>query len=198
MTGGQLATVKVPLKQAGPRLAIVLRLLHLQLLNAHLALRIVEFYDEGLLDDATSYSRLKHQLNERRSFRKFLGLLVMNWQYSGADTPPQSKPSTPRPDRQTTEEDPQAIPRYNRMDWFNKNNSARNMRLSPDNHEQLSGLGRRCYICRMKTTVQCSRCRVSLCKNPFSSLRKSCWQRHHSLETVRRMLIIIRIETLLT
>lgn len=198
MTGGQLATVKVPLKQASPRLAIVLRLLHLQFLNAHLALRIVAFHEEGILDDSTRYFRLKHRLNERCTFHKFLGLLVRQWQYSGANTKPQSTPSTPRSERQVTDNDPEVIPRYNRIDWFNRNDSAMNMRLSPDYHEQLSGPGRCCYICGMKTTVQCSRCRVNLCKNPFASLRRSCWQRHHSLQTVGRMMRMFHKGTLLT
>lgn len=181
MTGGQLANVRVPLKRASPRLAIVLRLLHLQLLNAHMALRIVEFHDEGLIDQATKYSRLKERLNERRSFKKFLTLLVTQWQIEDAESP---TPSTPRCVHQVIGDDPDTMPRYNRIEWFNQNEGAKAMRLSPESHEQMSSPARRCYICSMKTTVNCSRCRVHLCKHTFGNLRKSCWQRHHSLQTV--------------
>lgn len=188
MVGGQLANVKAPMHSVSPRLAIALRMILFQLLNAHLAFRIVQFHDESLIESADTYVRLKQKLNERRSFPKFLALLNQEW-FFATQSPGSSPPPTPS-EQTNQEDDPPKIPRNRaaRFKFFNES-AGKQMRLSRENHDRgtISPYSKRCYVCGMRTSCHCKRCRIVLCSGSFKGgqrLIMSCWERHHRLEVV--------------
>lgn len=177
------------MKSCSPRGYVLIRMIQLQLINAHQALRICEFVSRGQIQTATSYKRLKQAMNKSRSTRQFMLEVHETWKYlqvsdsSEVESPPRSPPAA--------EAFRSSIPARNRIRFFNVG-VGKEMRLSNINHPRVSipkshENPQRCLLCQMRTTVMCSLCEVRLCANTFSNNRLSCFKRFHTQRKVNIM-----------
>lgn len=198
MVGGQAATVKIPMKKLSPRAAVICRQLLLQLINSHLALRIVEFDASEKVQTARSYKALKLGLNSLRSTRQFMLNVVESWTFASTEGPPASCiPSSPPMDSTDIQVFRQSVPKSRRLQFFNTNVIAKRARLSDRDHARISVVpSKRCLCCSMLTTVKCNFCTVHLCSKPFGNNRKSCWYKFHNTQKVCNALDYLTTSTL--
>lgn len=190
--GRMLKNVKIDFRSLSPRAFIFIRGIMTQLLNAHLAFRIVLFHQQGKIEEATSYRSLKRALNSHSTFQSFL-FELRQWSpmYS-----PRSMPSTP-PSLSARMQADLCIPKRNRLTFFNTD-EGKKIRLSSAGHNCMSGCRpKRCYLCKGVTTAQCSCCQTALCRTPFALNRTSCWMKHHNSQRVRTCLDVLCSDTLL-
>ena len=75
----QMSNVKVNFRQLSPRAFLVIRQIMTQLLNAHLALRLVKLRLDDKVDEFTSYKKMKQTLNEMGTFSDFLYKFDEKW-----------------------------------------------------------------------------------------------------------------------
>ena len=179
MFGRMLRNVKIDFRSLSPRAFIFIRGIMTQLLNAHLAFRIVSFSKDGKIDEARSYKELKKALNSHSSFRMFLSRL-RDWE-------PTSIVSAPAESLIDHDEVPN-VPNRNRFTFFNTA-EGRRVRLAAMMHDVVSACRPgRCYLCQGVTTARCSFCQIPLCRFPFGTNRHSCWFRHHNNQRVSVLL----------
>ena len=173
-----LKGVKINFRILSPRAFVFIRFILTQLLNSHLAYRIVSFHVQDRICNATSYRRLKQALNEHSSFFSFLVAVIRDWSFTA-----RSSRSNTNPDSEE-ECDPNSSlkpPRNRRLHFLNNDPTAKRFRLNKRvAHIRASKSALQCYLCKIKTTVYCKSCRTHLCARLFGNNRKSCWEVHHT------------------
>ena len=185
MVSRQMSNVKINFRQLSPRAFLVIRQIMTQLLNAHLALRLVKLRLDDKVDEFTSYKKMKQTLNEMGTFSGFLYKFGENWEpkkNNNDDMDESSSPSSSTPF-------PTSVPKRNRVPWFNSLEGGKRLRLSTEGHTLLQAVHpkKKCVLCDMKTTSKCAKCQVHICRFPFGQNRTSCWVKHHTRQTIEKI-----------
>lgn len=162
-----------------------------QLLNAHLAYRIISLDSAGEIQAATTYKRLKERLNELCSFKSSLLKLHRNWEFDASD----GNPLIDEP-LQPLQEDFSVPGKSSRkLNFFNNNPVGKQRRLeSRYPHTGITMSKRICYICRGQTSVFCRTCLVFLCQTSFGDnidTGLTCWKVHHTHAEVRQAVRVL-------
>jgi hypothetical protein len=74
------------------------------------------------------------------------------------------------------------IPKRHRIEFFNNDDVGKKLRLTAQSsmdHLPIYYRRNKCLLCYCDTTVRCSTCQVQLCKNPFGTNTRSCYEIFH-------------------
>jgi hypothetical protein len=177
----QMSNVKVNFWQLSPWAFLVIRQIMTQLLNAHLALRLVKLRLDDKVDEFTSYKNMKQSLNRMGTFSMFLYNFSENWE-------PNKNNNDNIDESSDTTTLPTSVPKRNWVPWFNSPEGGKRLRLSNEGHTLLSSVypKKKCVLCDMNTTSKCAKCQVHICRFPFGRNRISCWAKHHTRQTIEK------------
>ena len=181
----QMSNVKVNFRQLSPRAFLVIRQIMTQLLNAHLALRLVKLQLDDKVDEFTSYKKMKQALNEMGTFSDFLYKFGENWEPEKNNNDDMDESFGPN----SSAPFPTSVPKRNRVSWFNSFEGGKRLRLSTEGHALLQAVHpkKKCLLCDMKTTSKCEKCQVHLCRFTFGQHRTSCWVKHHTRQKIEKI-----------
>ena len=158
-----------------------------QLANAHMTYRIYVLCQRGVVERATSYRRLKQQLNEFMTFKDFLAQMCTDWAPVSEDIEQDDGVATGNMNVGGDDECVvvDGLKKRYRFEFYQGTKGTQHRR-SQVNHQRLSGVQppRRCIVCSMKTTVKCKACDVHLCGTKFGSNKKSCFDFFHDTTKV--------------
>jgi hypothetical protein len=177
-----LKDIKIDFRSLSPRCFLLIRQILTQLLNAHLALRLLTFVSHKNLNNFTNYKRLKESLNKLGTFNDFLWSFGKHWEPKLLKLDDKQNGNTFVTNALNSGDlGNVVIPKRNRADFFN-GDAGKSIRLDNVGHTLLHNQRpkKECIMCRAKTTVKCTRCEVSLCRFLKKNKKTTCWDRFHN------------------